>query len=228
VIPCAKSRLFDRWFSRHAERRIRGHFGAVRIAGREHFARATAAAPVLVVCNHTSWWDPLWILALARRIHRVEAFALMDAGNLTRNPFFTRVGAFGVDRSDPADGASAIRYAARLLREPGRVVFIFPQGEERPSSVRPLGFLGGAAAIARVAKAALVIPMALRYEHGSTARPTLYAAIGAPLEDRSAAAQERAVTELLEGSDPSAYETWWSHTPSPWPERLLAALTPLR
>ena len=40
------------------------------------------------------------------------------------------------------DGASAMRYAARLLDRPRRLVWIFPQGAERPVTLRPLGRMG--------------------------------------------------------------------------------------
>lgn len=239
MIPARKSALFGRWFARVAERRIRGHFGAVHLAGREILERALAAGPVLVVLNHSSYWDTLWIIALARRILGADAYAMMDARHLRRLPFFAKVGAFGVDRDQPRDGVKAVRYAARLLERPGTLVFVFPQGEERPSTVRPLGFEGGAAAIARVARAATVLPMGLRYEHGSSPRPTLYAAIGPPLEPRDELAagrlaQERAVTAQLDrieaalGGAVDGFEVRWAWAPGRferWAERMLAWAT---
>lgn len=236
MIPAAKSPAFNRWFSRHAEQRIRAHFSAVRLAGRHHLADALATGPVLVVSNHCSWWDPLWLLALSNRIVVADAYAMMDAKNLERLPFFAKVGAFGVDRARPDDGARSVRYAARLLDAPGKVLFVFPQGEERASTLRPLGFLGGSAAIARVARRAAVVPMAVRYEHGGEPRPVLYASLGVPLarhEDVEAGrgAQEAAVTAELERIDTllvrgeGAFETLWTTPPSVWErwaERALA------
>ncbi len=241
MIPAAKTPLFNRWFSRHAERRIRAHFAGVHVAGKGELVRALEAGPALVVLNHTSWWDTLWIIALSQRVLGADAYALMDAGNLRRLPFFAKVGAIGVDRERPQDGAKVVRYAARLLDGPGKLLFVFPQGEERASTLRPLGFEGGAAAIARIAKQATVLPMALRYEHGAGPRPTLYTAIGAPIarhEEVASArlAQERAVTALLEridarlvsGEGAEAFEVLWPWAPSrweAWAERALARLT---
>ena len=70
---------------------------------------------MLVVSNHTAWWDPLVAILLSHRILNTDGFALMDAKNLRRLPCFGRVGAFGVDLDDQRDGARAIRYAAKLL-----------------------------------------------------------------------------------------------------------------
>lgn len=206
MIAARKSPLFTRWFAGHAERRILRTFSEVRACGMGELARIAAVHPVLVVSNHTAWWDPLLVLYLAVRVLRLDAYAMMDAKNLRALPFFGRVGAFGVDLDDPADGARAIRYAAKLLDRPGRLVWVFPQGREVPTTARPLGFRGGSAEIARVAKRAVVIPAAIRYEHGSRPEPSLYVAFGAPLERegnvaRARSAQEDAVASQLDRID---------------------------
>lgn len=185
---------------------MRATFGTVRIRGLEELRAATREGPVLVVSNHTSWWDPLVAIVLCARVLEIDAYALMDAKNLRRLPFFAHVGAFGVDLDDRADGARAIRYAARLLDAAGRVVWVFPQGRERPVTVRPLGFEPGAAAIARVARRARTVPIALRYEFAGRERPDLWIAIGAPVAaerdvGRGRARQEEAVAAELHAID---------------------------
>lgn len=141
MIPARKSRWFTAWFARHARARIAGTFGRVLVSGADELRAACAAGPVLVVANHTSWWDPLVALWLTNVVVHVDSFAMMDAANLRRLPFFGKVGAFGVDLDEAADGASAIRYAARLLDAPGRVVWIYPEGRER-SPFEPLELCG--------------------------------------------------------------------------------------
>jgi len=206
VIPAAKSRAFSAWFAWDCERRIRRTFGRVYVQGLEVLARELSRRPVLVVSNHTSWWDPLVVLMLTARVLDADAFALMDAANLRQLPFFRKVGAFGVDRDDPRDGARAVRHAAWLLDRPGRLVWIFPQGRERPVTARPLGFLPGSAAVARLAPGASVVPIALRYELAGEPKPQLFVSCGAPLIEGGsrvslAAAQERAVGRELDRID---------------------------
>jgi 1-acyl-sn-glycerol-3-phosphate acyltransferase len=177
MIPADKSRWITRFLARDAERRIRSHFSVVRIHGLEALSSELARGPVVVVSNHTSWWDPIvlqWVCA--RVLHDVDAYALMDVKNLTRLPFFRKVGAFGVDLEDPTDGMRAMRYAAKLLDRPRRLVWVFPQGQEVPIT-KPLEFRSGAAVIARLARAP-VVPAALRYEIGGEPQPHLWLSFG--------------------------------------------------
>jgi 1-acyl-sn-glycerol-3-phosphate acyltransferase len=206
MIQARKSALFSRWFSGDAQRRIFRTFGSVRVSGLDKLAHLASTQPVLVVSNHTAWWDPLLILYLTARVLRVDAYAMMDAKNLRELPFFGKVGAFGVELDSKVDGARAIRYAARLLDRPGRLVWIFPQGREVPVTARPLGFRGGSAEVARVARRAAVVPAAIRYEHGCKPQPSIYVSFGAELAyERDVACgtkmQEAAVARELDGID---------------------------
>ena len=205
MIPSKKSRAFTWWFARHARGRIEETFSAARVAGLSHALDALKSGPILAVSNHTSWWDPLVILWLTNHVLDADSYAMMNAANLRRLPFFGLVGAFGIDLDDPRDGALAMRYAVKLLSAPRRAVWVFAQGDERPITLRPLGFLRGAAEVSRVAKAPAV-PFAFRYEFGPDERPTLYVAVGpaiAPARDVAALrdAQEAAVTALLDTLD---------------------------
>ena len=182
MIPAAKSRWFTAWFEQQARQRLRASFGALHVAGCERLSEALARGPVLVVSNHCAWWDPLVALVLTRRHVPADAYALMDAANLRVRPFFAKVGAFGVDRGSRRDGAEATRHAASLLDRPGRLVWVFPQGEERPWHERPLRFFGGAASIARAVPRAAIVPVGLAYAFGSVAAPSVYVAVGSPLE----------------------------------------------
>ena len=211
MIPARKSAWFARWFSGHAERRLRRTFGEVRIRGLEALRGALAQGPVLVVSNHTAWWDPLVALVLCERTLGADAYAMMDAVQLRALPFFAKVGAFGVALDDPADGARSIRYAARRLDRPGRLVWVFAQGREVPVTARPLDFRPGAAAVEHVARSARVVPVALRYEHGEAPRPAVWIAVGDAIARGDApgarstaslrAAQEAAVSRELERID---------------------------
>jgi len=218
MIPADKRRLFDAWFAGHAGRRIGRSFARARVRGLETAAAARETAPLLLVSNHVSWWDPLVALWLSRRVLHLDGHALMDAENLRRLPFFRKVGAFGVDLADPRDGAKALRYGARLLDRPGRMVWVFPEGRERPAGGRPLPFLPGAAAMARLAREAVVLPVGLAYVFAGTERPDLYVSIGAALPavgDPAAGARVQAeaveaeldrITAAVEGRD-AGFET---------------------
>jgi len=181
MIPARKVSWFNAWFSGHARSRIQATFGEVRIQGLDRTRALAREAPLLVVSNHTSWWDPLVAMHVSTHLLGTDGYAMMDAKNLRRLPFFALVGAFGVDLDKPADGALVMRYAARLLDAPGKLVWVYPQGQERPITERPLGFRPGSAEIARVSKKARAVPVGLRYEFGGAERPTLWLSFGEPV-----------------------------------------------
>jgi 1-acyl-sn-glycerol-3-phosphate acyltransferase len=191
MIEAAKSPLVTWFLARDAEARLRRSFDAWHVGGISKLRGILATRSVLVVSNHTSWWDPIVLQWLCHRVLQCDAYAMMDARNLERLPFFRRVGAFGVDLTSARDGVRAIQYGAGLLERPGRLVWIFPQGKETPIT-RPLVFRPGAAAIARRARAA-VVPVGIRYELGATAKPTLWVSIGAEIDGMTTSAQEAAV-----------------------------------
>lgn len=193
------------WLARDAEKRIRASFSAMWMHGLDRLDRALDRGPVVVVSNHTAWWDPLVALYVSERLLRANAFALMDAKNLERLPFFRHVGALGVDLDDPRDGARAIRHATKLLRAPRDLFWVFVSGREIPITQRPLDARPGSAAIARAARAE-VVPVALRYEMGNVAKPALWISCGDPIavvRDVEIARQEheRAIVAELDRID---------------------------
>lgn len=216
-------------------RRLRRSFHAVRVSGLDEVRRAAAGSPLLFLGNHTAWWDGLVVFHLFACELRLDTIALMDAANLRRAPFFTRIGGFGVERDDPRDVLRALRHAARHLDRPGRAVVVFPQGRERPVTARPLGFQRGAERLAAMARgAAAIVPFALRYEHGAVERPTVHVALGAPRRDLpDTGAVEREVTRLLDGIDHALVTDEADPVPALWrppgedplATRLLARLT---
>ncbi|MCB9778310.1 MAG: 1-acyl-sn-glycerol-3-phosphate acyltransferase [Alphaproteobacteria bacterium] len=180
MIAPAKRMWFRRLFGRHCRSRLATTFGAVHVVGLDAARAVVAAQPVLVVSNHQSWWDPL-VALLVEEALGADGYALMDARNLRRLPFFRMVGALGVDLQEPGDGAVALRACRALLDRPGRLLWVFPQGEERPDDPRPLGFRPGAAALAVRAPGVATLPVGIRYVFAGDERPRLVVSIGAPL-----------------------------------------------
>ncbi len=239
MIGARRSRLFGWWFARQVEGRIRRMFREVRVAGLAETAALLGRGPVLVVSNHTSWWDPMFAILAVWRLWRADGYALMEAKNLRRLPFLGRVGGFGVDREVPGDAEEALRYGAALLDRSGRLVWVFPQGRERPLSEPLEAFKLGAARLALYARQRAIVPVALRYEFGATEQPVMWVACGAPFayaDDPAvgAAAQHAAVaTELLRidraicaGEGAADFVSLWPpRRASGLAERVLAWLT---
>jgi 1-acyl-sn-glycerol-3-phosphate acyltransferase len=193
VITAKRSRAFSWWFSRVARGRIYSTFGRVWIEGIENL-EAESGESLMVIANHVCWWDPLVAIWLTNLVAPSESYAMMNAMNLRRLPFFARVGAFGVDLSSENDKASALKYAVKLLKQQDKVLWIFPQGDERPS-FQPLEFRSGSAEIARIAKVRTV-PIAIDYVFGEREWPDLYISCGKAFEPGSA--RERSTKERKE------------------------------
>lgn len=206
MIPANKSPRFVRWFSKQTEKRIRKMFSRVYVHGEDRLRNAAAATPVLVVSNHTSWWDPMSAIYLAHRLLGIDAFAMMDEKNLRKLPFLGRIGGFGIQLDNASDTRRVLKYAAGLLDRPGRLVWIFPEGAERPRSLGVDEFKPGAAVVAKWAKGCRVMPVGLRYEFGGKEHPEAFISIGEPTAftdniDGDRQAQRTAVSVELEKID---------------------------
>lgn len=136
--------------------------------------------PTLIYMNHPSWWDGYMPFFLSDELWRREGFLMMEEPQLRRYGFFRYCGVFSVDRHDPREGMRSVAYAAHLLQQrPGRIVWIFPQGEITPNDRRPLITFAGAAHIAKRAAPVRCIPIALRYEFLREQRPEALIRVGA-------------------------------------------------
>ena len=103
----------------------------------------------------------------------------MDEVNLARLPFFRPLGAIGIGR-DPARVLHAFREAETLLERPGRALWVFPQGRQRPSHLRPLYLQRGYETLARRTGAAL-IPVSLTYAFREAPQPSALLSFGSPV-----------------------------------------------
>jgi 1-acyl-sn-glycerol-3-phosphate acyltransferase len=200
VIAANKKPTVEWLLSRYIDWQLRRHFACIRSNGLEQLSQSVASAPTLIVANHTAWWDSMLFFHFAKIGIGMDAFAMMDAKNLRRIPILGKIGGFGVELGDKADGARAVTYAAQLLDRPRRAVIVFPQGRERPTSERPLSFLPGAARIAALAPRANIVACALRYEHRRRPKPEAFVALQR-LADKQRSSEEMAsvMTKLLDG-----------------------------
>ena len=85
--------------------------------------------PLIVACNHVSYFDPPALgCALPRRVYymaKSELFAIPVLG-----PVITRLGAYPVDRS--RGDLAAVKRSVEVLRE-GKAIGIFPEGTRNKS-----------------------------------------------------------------------------------------------
>lgn len=170
-------RAFDVFFTPWRRRRL----AAIRMAGLP--PALPRGEPLVLVANHTSWWDGF----LLREVHRVlrpgaHLSTIMLASELRRFPFFRYMGAEGMQPGSVASVRSLLHRLDTLrARDPELVVAYFPQGRIWPMDRRPLGFHPGIDRLVRRLAPATVLPLGLRVEPLNRVSPTAFVSAGPPI-----------------------------------------------
>lgn len=178
MITANKSQWFESLFLAYTRNLFWRRFHELKITGLENLRARDKSLPLVLYANHSSWWDPLAAFVISKKAG-LDAFAMMEEKNLQKLKFFRRIGAFSVVRENPREAIKTIRYAVSLLKEkPNRAVWIFPQGEIQPNSIRPLKFYNGAAKIIEQTGKCFAAPVAMHYEFLENWKPTAFACVG--------------------------------------------------
>jgi chlorobactene lauroyltransferase len=181
MIPARKFPLGQKLVWWLIDSSFRKHFDRVFFRMRGERTDEQRALPVIVCANHSSWWDG-YIATLVERLLGMDTYLMMEEAQLRRYFFFAWAGCFSVDRHNTRSALQSLQYAARLLKgRPGRMVWLFPQGEISPNDRRPLVFFNGAAYLARMTTPVLLYPVATRIEYLAEQRPDLFISMGQPL-----------------------------------------------
>lgn len=126
----------------YARRRVAHRLDGVWVSGLDEARAALADRPLIFAANHVAWWDVLLLIVLDEALGGL-GWAVMDSENLRKLPFFGWVGALPLDRSSPERSRECLESSAALLDRPGRSLWIFPQGRQRPAHLRPLDLKPG-------------------------------------------------------------------------------------
>lgn len=185
MITAHKARWVERLFATYNRNLLARRFQGLRVCGLEHLkARASTSVPLVLYANHASWWDGL-VTFQAGHHAGLDQFFMMEEKQLRGYPLFRRLGCFSVVRDDARSALRSIEYAADLLNDTNRALWIFPQGELAANDLRPLKLFSGAARILNhcgrdgdvVVRAA---PVAMRFEFLDDFRPEAFLKVGTP------------------------------------------------
>lgn len=176
------------WFARF----VRRHMNALRLARWGRPRSAEHPGPIVVYCNHPSWWDAATIILLADRLFPDRAsFAPFDAAMLEKYGVFGRMGAFPVDLTSARGAAQFLASARGILSGRGRMLWITAQGRFGDVRARPLGLKPGVARLAEIAPDAVFLPLALDYAFWEERGAEACCAFGAPIPGRDLLALSR-------------------------------------
>lgn len=171
-----------RGFRKYATCYVRQHFHAVRLS-RTSAPVPAGDAPLLVVLNHPSWWDPLLCFVLSHLFpDGREHYAAIDAVAVEKYKFFTRLGFFGVDTTTLRGGAAFLRTTSTILSESNRTVWITAQGRFSDVRTRPLDLRPGVGHVAARLDRGSILPLAVEYPFWSERTPEALARFGTPID----------------------------------------------
>jgi 1-acyl-sn-glycerol-3-phosphate acyltransferase len=157
-------------FTLYVTRLFRRHFHALRLLGQP--PDPEPAHPLVIVPNHSTWWDGFFVYFLNLRLLGRRLHLMMLEEQLDRFRFFRRIGAFGIRPGSPRSVAKALDYSASVLADPANALCLFPQGEMRHPETRPLRFRRGLERIlTRYGGRVTLLPLAIRCDFYEDQRP---------------------------------------------------------
>ncbi|MBA2622870.1 MAG: 1-acyl-sn-glycerol-3-phosphate acyltransferase [Chthoniobacterales bacterium] len=169
-----------RLFGKYSDFYLRGHFHSVRM-----LANAAPSSdndfPVVIYLNHSSWWDPMICLLLARQLFKQrKTYGPIAAEALQRYRFFERLGFFGV-RKGARGAADFVRQAEAILSSSDSALWLTPQGKFADDRARPLQFQSGLGHLARRSGPLSFLPLAVEYTFWEERLPEVLLSFGEPL-----------------------------------------------
>ena len=121
--------------------------------------------PLLLLPNHSTWWDGFFVYLLNKRIFRRTAYLMMLEEQLSKYWFFSKIGAYSIEPGHRRGIVESLAYTVELLNQQMSLVSVFPQGELLTWHTRPLGYKRGVEWILqKYGKQVAVLPLAIRTE----------------------------------------------------------------
>ncbi|MEM9883572.1 MAG: lysophospholipid acyltransferase family protein, partial [Planctomycetota bacterium] len=171
-------------FCWYAPRFVGKSFSAVRRLGPVPEGAGDAdGRPMLIYCNHPSWWDPMVIALLNHGPFRGRThYGPIDEAGLAKYRFLERMGFFGIDPESRAGAAKFLRLGRAVLSRPGGTLWVTAEGHFTDPRKRPVRLRPGVAHLARKVSGGVAVPLAIEYPFGMEKLPEMRFAFGEPVE----------------------------------------------
>ncbi|MCX6178059.1 MAG: lysophospholipid acyltransferase family protein [Chlorobiales bacterium] len=187
MLKVRRSRLYTLWFSWYSRRQFKRYFNSVSVFMQTGVQEMNPRIPVIFYANHAYWWDGFWSQLCTEKFFHQNLHIIIEYQQLKKHQFFTRLGAFSLDRSRPRSALKTLQYAAELLtvdNERQNALWIFPQGKIEPVDKRPLLFFKGTASlVSRVLEKdhwIYLVSVVSRIEYLDEQKPELFLSFKAP------------------------------------------------
>jgi 1-acyl-sn-glycerol-3-phosphate acyltransferase len=158
---------FFKWYAQWIVKR---QFGKVRIIG--HLTNNDR--PILLIANHTSWWDGFWAMYVNLKIFRRKFYFMMLEQQLRKYWLFNYAGGFSVHKQSKSI-IETLTYTTELLKDSNNLVLVFPQGEIQSMHTQNIEFEKGIERILKNSAIALqVVFMVNLIDYFSNRKPGVY------------------------------------------------------
>jgi 1-acyl-sn-glycerol-3-phosphate acyltransferase len=177
-------------------RYFRRHFGSVMVANATLLENAQR--PLVVYTNHSSWWDLMLRVLLARTfMPQYRHYAPMGKEALEHYPILKKIGMFPIDTSSGVAIDSFLRTSEAILKD-GGVLWLTPQARFADTREFPLRFKPGLAMLATRVPGLTLLPLAVEYTHWDERLPEALSRVGEPIVFAAPPTNREQVTLQLE------------------------------
>ncbi|TWU15597.1 lysophospholipid acyltransferase family protein [Allorhodopirellula heiligendammensis] len=178
---------FQNGFHRFLDSYLKRHFHAIAVARDDAGARRTTgtaicgdmAVPMIVYCNHPSWWDPMIAHFINHRLLAPrQLYAPIDAIALEKYKVLSKLGFFGVDLNSSRGAADFLKTTGELLQRPATALWLTPEGRFADARDHDAALMPGLAHLCSKLDRGLVVPLALEYAFWDERLPVCLLRIG--------------------------------------------------
>jgi len=173
-----KSKILSFLFYKYFGYSIRRNFFKVNIKGLNELKETihhsdSHSIPLIFCVNHSNWWDAALVCWLTDFL-KLNAYCLMEKKQVVEHKFFKSIGAIPIIREDPRQSLKTLNYAADLIRDSNKALWIFPQGEIISNERLPLIFYNGVSYLIEKLKQVVLISTHVEYRFTSEQRPEIF------------------------------------------------------
>lgn len=165
-------------FRKYILRLLKKSFHSVNIIG--GIPEIPDNLPLILAPNHSTWWDGFFVYLLNKKYFGRKFFIMILEEQLEKYKFFTKLGGFSINKSNPKSIIESLSYTAQLLKENRySVTTIFPQGELLPNYIKPLKFNRGIEKVVQnYNDIVAILPLSIRIEYLKEEKPTVFFKFG--------------------------------------------------
>lgn len=191
-IPARESSFIISFFKWYTWYLMKRRFSSVYVRNGHKIDRDKST---LYICNHHYWWDGLTPLVLNEFIFHHRARAVMEDKQMREFPFFSKIGAFSINRNNPKSALSSLKYGADWLNVPNTCLFLYPEGKFSQPHV-PIQIESGVTKLLEWVPSCQMVNISMYISYQKRDRPDFFIDISSEIEHPKNESKSEIVTEI--------------------------------